>query len=185
MSLAIPREVSRSAPPRAQTTLLATPHLRLTEQPRSALAPQTDASSLLQSRNIKDALLRKLEAALVQPPPPKTKHGLSPRAAGLLANSQRREAALQIKVKGLQVHSAYEHTRIRMPPTPRLLRSLEQATISGFQEREARAVEVNELLKRQLKRYTDRQEHYQLRHEVTSRPVVHRCVSSRPSHSEL
>ena len=62
-----------------------------------------DVPSLLQSLNIKDALLRQLEAALVLPPPPVTNSGLSRRAAGLVANAQRREAVLQLKLKGLQV----------------------------------------------------------------------------------
>ena len=89
---------------------------------------ENDAAWLIQSLAIKDALLRQLEASLLLPAPERSiAVGLSRRAAGLLANAQRREAVLAAKYKALTKE------------------------VDAFRAREVKAAQINAALRRRLR----------------------------------
>ena len=63
-----------------------------------------------------------------------------------------------------------------------------QATIDGFRQREVKAVEVNELLKRQLQRFTDRQAHFRTLQRyllIRALPVMHRPAEDHQCNAHL
>ena len=110
---------------------------------REQLPDKHGHDSLMKDLAIKDALLRQMESILLQPLPNAAEvRGLDRCAANVVANARHREQVLTLKVQALT------------------------SELDKFRDREARAVEVNNRMRRRLRELLSDCDTFALRREV-------------------